>query len=74
MHAFLCVHLCMRVVHVCMHAHICIGWREGLREGCLLSYAVFFHIQMTLNKSTSPTKTFSYPISQNGPSIPPGLL
>lgn len=61
MHAFLCVHLCMCVVHVCMHAHICIGWREGLREGCLLSYAVFFHIQMTLIKSTSSTKTFSYP-------------
>lgn len=62
MNACVCVyaHAC-----VCMHAHICMGWREGLREGYLLSYSVFFHILMTLSKSTGSTKTFSYSISQN---------
>lgn len=81
----ICGHLCMCInarvcTHACMyvHTHICMRWREGLRERCLPSYPVFFHIQMTLKKklskkTTSSTKTFSYLISQNGPSTTPGL-
>lgn len=78
----ICVHLCVCInarvcTRACMyvHTHICMRWRQGLRERCLLSYPVFFHIKMTLKKKTiSSTKTFSYLLSQNGPSTTPGLL
>ena len=44
-------------VFVCVHAHICMGWRDSLGEGCLLSYPVFYHIQTALSQSTTSTET-----------------
>ena len=55
-----CAHVCAReCVSVCVCVHTLYRVEGGLEGRAIAQLSCLFHIQMTLNKSASSTKTFS---------------